>query len=167
LVVAAALSYAGASIEAAAETSSWLEEHFNPAPAADDVILLMPCGGAMAFRKVIIPSEGPLSDRPITVGAADDVRGFAEGARPAFIAGSFGDDERYYLLGKYEVTQLQYQALQSSCPQLSPDLRLPQTDIGWFDAVSFADRYSVWLRQNAADALPKEGSELGFVRLPT
>lgn len=154
---------------AAAKAASWPEEHFNPAPAADDVILPMPCGGAMTFRKVMIPSEGPLSDRPITVGSADDERGFAEGTRPAFIAGSFGSDEatRYYLLGKYEVTQLQYQALQSSCPEPSPDLRLPQTDIGWFDAVSFADRYSVWLRQNAADSLPKDGSEVGFVRLPT
>lgn len=154
---------------AAATASSWPEEHINPAPAADDVILPMPCGGAMAFRKVVIPSEGPLSDRPITIGGADDTRGFAEGTRPAFIAGSFESEGegRYYLLGKYEVTQLQYQALESSCPQPSPELRLPQTDIGWFDAVRFADRYSVWLRQNAADTLPKDGSELGFVRLPT
>ncbi len=155
--------------EAAARTSSWPDEHVNPAPAAEDVILPMPCGGAMAFRKVMIPSDSPLGDRPITVGNADDARGFAESTRPAFIAGSFDSDEagRYYLLGKYEVSQLQYQALQSSCPQPSPDLRAPQTDIGWFDAVNFADRYSLWLRQNAADQLPKADSELGFVRLPT
>ncbi len=154
---------------AAAAASSWPEEYVNPAPAADDVILPMPCGGAMVFRKVIVPSDGPLSDRPIMVGGADDARGYAEGARPAFIAGSFESEtaDRYYLLGKYEVTRLQVQALQPSCPQPSPDLRLPQTDIGWFDAISFADRYSVWLRQNAADALPKDGGELGFVRLPT
>jgi hypothetical protein len=154
---------------AGAQAASWPDEHINPKPAADDVILPMPCGGGMAFRKVVIPSEGPLSDRLITVGGADDARGFAESARPAYIAGSFGgsDKNRYYLLGKYEVSQLQYQALQPSCPQPASDLRFPQADIGWLDAVTFADRYTLWLRQNAADKLPKEETEPGFVRLPT
>ncbi len=154
---------------ASADAAPWPEEQFNPAPAADDVILPMPCGGAMAFRKVVIPSDGPLADRPITVGEADDSHGFAESTRPAYIAGSFSaaNQERYFLLGKYEVSQLQYQSLGSPCPKPTAEAELPQADIGWIDAVDFADRYSRWLGRNAADKMPKEESELGFVRLPT
>lgn len=152
-----------------AVAASWPQDDYNPKPDKADVILPMPCDGAMAFRKVAVPLEGVLSDRAVTVGSNDDAHGYEEGARPAWIAGSFGTEEsRYFLIGKYEVTQLQYQALTSStCPQLSADLRLPQVETSWFDAVSFADRYSLWLRRNAADKLPKDDGELGFLRLPT
>ena len=123
----------------------------------------------MTFRRVMIPSEGPLGDRLVFIGATDATYGYAESLRPEHIAGSFGGDgkERWYLLGKYEVSQGQYQALSGSCPAASADLALPQTDVGWIDAINFADRYSLWLRHNAADKLPKEDGEAGFVRLPT
>jgi len=150
--------------------AAWPLAEFNPQPLADDVILPMPCGGAMAFRKVIVPAEGPLADRQIRVGDNDPDHGYAEGSRPAYIAGNFAEGKagRYYLLGKYEVSQLQYRALSApSCPQPAADLRLPQTDVSWVDAVVFADRYNSWLRHNALDKLPKEEAEAGYVRLPT
>ncbi len=149
--------------------ADWPQDQYNPAPAKDDVILPMPCGGAMAFRKVFIPQQRPLDDYPITLGGTEDSYGYAENVHPAHIAGSFpeGANERYFLLGKYEVSRLQYGALEGSCPEPGLDKRLPQGAVSWFDAVAFADRYSRWLRQNAADRLPKDGGEPGYARLPT
>ncbi|MCW5699652.1 MAG: SUMF1/EgtB/PvdO family nonheme iron enzyme, partial [Rhodospirillales bacterium] len=149
--------------------AQWPAEYYNPSPADDDIVLAMPCGGAMTFRKIAIPNEGPLNDYPIMVGGTDDGRGFAENIHPAYIAGSFGENgaERYYLLGKYEVNRLQYAAINESCLKPELSLRLPQVNVSWFDAVNGADRYSRWLRTNAADSLPKDGKESGFVRLPT
>ncbi|MBX3516182.1 MAG: SUMF1/EgtB/PvdO family nonheme iron enzyme [Rhodospirillales bacterium] len=168
-VFACALAVALALQGGAADAAAWPDEHVNPKPAEGDVILPMPCGGAMAFRPVAIPSEGPLSDRTIYLGATDSGRGALEGSHAAQIAGSFADasGQRTYLLGKYEVSRLQYQALAQPCPKPADDLRLPQAEIGWADAVAFADRYSLWLRQNAIAALPKDDGEPGFVRLPT
>lgn len=153
-----------------AQAADWAQDLYNPQPLPDDVVLPMPCGGAMTFRKVVVPSDGPLSDRRIEIGANDKQRGYAEGARPAYIAGTFadGDAARYYLMGKYEVDRLQYQAITApSCPQPGPDARLPQTEVSWVDAVVFADRYNLWLRKNAFDKLPKADRDVGFARLPT
>lgn len=150
----------------------WESKYFNPKPAADDVILPMPCGGAMAFRKVAIPLASPIDDYAITVGQSSDELGYMEQARLAHIAGSFTvskpEASRYYLMAKYELSQLQYKALtDTDCPKPSAGLRLPQTSVSWFDAVSLADRYNLWLRAHAVAALPKEDGIPGFVRLPT
>ena len=170
LAAAAAVAVlALAAAPAPARDVPWPADLYNPKPAADDVVLPMPCGGAMAFRRVMIPTDGPLGDRLVFVGATDDAHGYAESLRPTHIAGSFtgSGSGRSFLLGKYEVSRLQVQALSGSCPTPAADLTLPQTDVGWIDAVNFADRYSLWLRQNALDKLPKEDGEAAFVRLPT
>jgi len=152
-----------------ARAADWPQDLYNPHPLADDVILPMPCGGAMAFRTVAIPADGPLGDRLVVLGSADAERGSLEGAHPDHVAGSFagGRDSRYFLIGKYEVTRLQYRTLGESCPQPDATARLPQAEVSWIDAVTFADRYSRWLRKNAAATLPAEDREPGFVRLPT
>lgn len=149
--------------------AGWPAELYNPAPAQDDVVLPMPCGGAMAFREVRMPDNGPLNDYAITLGGADDAVGYSEHPRPAYIAASFEADgrERYYLIGKYEVTRLQYEALGEPCPPTAAEKRLPKAEIGWFEAVAFTDRFNLWLRRNAMDKLPRAGPEAGFVRLPT
>lgn len=149
--------------------ADWPQELFNPSPTAEDLVLPMPCGGAMAFRKVALPQAGPLDDYAITLGGTDEDYAYAENVYRTFLAGSFpeGASGRFYLLGKYEVTRLQYAALGEKCPEPSMDGRLPQVQVSWFDAVQFADRYSRWLRQNALEKLPKDGPEPGFVRLPT
>lgn len=46
-------------------------------------------------------------------------------------------------------------------------LMSPQVSISWFEAMQFSDKYNVWLRKNALEALPKEDKVPGFVRLPT
>lgn len=149
----------------------WAEKIFNPQPASDDVVLPMPCGGAMAFRKVLVPGDNPYADYQVTLGGSDDDRGFAEGTHTAHIAGSFaeGKTQRYYLMAKYETSQAQYEAvMQDQCPP-APSMakRLPQSEVGWMDAVAFADRYSRWLRKSAQAKLPKDGAEIGYARLPT
>lgn len=152
--------------------AGWDERYYNPVPAAGDVILPMPCDGAMVLRRVQIPLTSPLDDYAVTLGQDSDEWGYVEQARPSHIAGSFSTPSpeagRYYLLAKYEVNQLQYQAvMDDQCPTPVARLRQPQTGVSWFDAVAFADRYSVWLRTHAADKLPKEDGALGFLRLPT
>jgi len=154
-----------------ATAAPWPEKIFNPMPAEGDVILPMPCEGSMAFRKVLVPSDGPYSDYQITLGGNDDSHGFAEDSHPAHIAGSFaeGKSQSYFLMAKYETSQAQYEAvMKDACPPTpSQAKRLPQSAVGWFDAVLFADRYSQWLRRNAAKSLPKDGEETGYARLPT
>lgn len=152
--------------------AAWDEKYFNPMPEADDVVLPMPCDGSMVFRKIHIPMAGPLDDYPISIGQDSNEWGYVEQARPAFIAGSFttggAEKSRYYLLAKYEMTQLQYLALtDESCPTPSNKLRLPVVAISWLDALQVSDKYNLWLRQHAAEKLPKEDGALGFARLPT
>jgi len=154
--------------------AAWEEKYYNPNPLPDDVVLPMPCGGNMAFRQVHIPLADPLDDYAITLGQDDDTWGYLEQARPEYIAGSFTSTtpqpSRYYLLAKYELNILQYQAVMNAdgqCPAPSNKLRLPQVALSWFEAMAFGDRYNLWLRKHAADQLPKEDGALGFVRLPT
>jgi len=151
----------------------WEEKYYNPHPLPDDVVLPMPCDGGMTFRKVHIPLAGPLDDYAVTLGQDDEVWGYLEQARPEHIAGSFTSaspqPSRYYLIAKYELSALQYQAVvnDGQCPEPANRLRLPQVSLSWFEALAFADRYNLWLRKNAADQLPQEDGAAGFVRLPT
>jgi formylglycine-generating enzyme required for sulfatase activity len=154
------------------EPEPWGERLFNPKPLEDDVILPMPCGGSMTFRKVLIPREKPLDDLTITLGATVDTEwGVFEASHDQQIAGSFTDRDnkgRFYLIGKYEVTQAQYQSvINEECIKPKTKDRFPAIKLSWFDAIAFADRYSLWLQQNAFDQLPKEDNVAGFVRLPT
>jgi len=155
-----------------ASAAAWEEKQFNPMPEKDDVILTMPCEGSMVFRKVFIPLAGPLDDYPINVGQDSAEWGYVEQTHPAFIAGSFtgakADKSRYYLMAKYEMSQLQYRALtDETCPEPSNKLRLPQVSVSWVEAIEASDKYNLWLRKNAADKLPKEDGAMGFLRLPT
>ncbi len=155
-----------------ATAATWEEKYYNPMADADDVVLPMPCDGAMVFRKVMIPVAGPLDDYPINIGQDSAEWGYVEQTRPAFIAGSFtsakGEKSRYYLLAKYEMSQLQYKALMDeTCPTASNKQRLPIVSVSWLDALQAADKYNRWLRANAPDKLPREDGAQGFLRLPT
>jgi len=159
--------------EAARAQERWAVEFWNPKPQPDDLILPMPCGGAMAFRPVPTPlGQGLLADRPAMLGQADAATNYSEFLRQSFIAGPFqGADAvappRYYI-GKYEVTRDQYSAVTSeSCPTPATAGRLPQADIAWHEAIGFTLRYSAWLARNARDALPMRDDARAFVRLPT
>ncbi|MCI0653227.1 MAG: formylglycine-generating enzyme family protein [Methylococcaceae bacterium] len=148
----------------------WEEKLYNPKPNDDDVVLPMPCDGALALRKISIPLSGPLDDYRILLGGMDANWDFVEHTLPGFIMGSFDESNgnSYYLMGKYEITRLQYAAvINEKCPEASLKQRLPQDQVNWFDAVDFTNRYNLWLLNNAKDKLPGRGDQLGFVRLPT
>ncbi|MCS3431096.1 formylglycine-generating enzyme family protein [Klebsiella sp. BIGb0407] len=151
---------------------SWPDKAYNPKPADEDIILPMPCEGSMVFRRIEIPMDSPLDDLPVTLGEDSGEWGVIEHSYPAFIAGSFNNGKqgkgRYYLMAKYPLTALQYQALtEGTCPTVSRKLNIPATGMSWFDAVSVADKYNQWLRTNAIDKLPEEDGKPGFLRLPT
>jgi hypothetical protein len=149
----------------------WPATHFNPVGTAGDVTLPMPCGGSMSFRPVSIPSSDVLGDRRIQLGGTDSKHSFSENTRTEYIGGGFSDpktkNQRYYLIGKYEVTRLQFEALSGKCPTVSAEGRLPATAMTWAEAVNFAGKYNSWLVANALAKLPQEEGAPGFVRLPT
>lgn len=157
---------------------SWKQEDWNPQPMADDVNLPMPCGGAMAFRKVLTgpPRAGNesnlLEDREVVVGSVDDPAPYVGYLHSDFVAGGFFEPngQRYFLIGKYEVTTQQYAALTGdpACRTVDPDkAALPVVNVSWFDAVEFTRHYNKWLYASQSNALPRTADRPGFVRLPT
>ena len=146
----------------------WDTSFYNPKPSNDDVILPMPCDGSLVMKKVYTPTNKPLDDIKVILGSNQKELGFAEYATPNYISGSFSDNgkERYYLIGKYEVTALQYQAVMNdTCPSAKISLIFPVTNISWFDAVAFTDKYNRWLIENQTknklNKIPQ-----GYFRLP-
>jgi formylglycine-generating enzyme required for sulfatase activity len=168
--MACAVVLVGCSTAAQAQTA-WPAAQTNPAAKPDDLVLPMPCGGAMAFRRVNIPSTDALDDRRVQLGNPEARFAYAENTRSDYVGGGFVDtkvkNQRYYLIGKYEVTQAQYDAMSGTCPALKEEGRLPKTGLTWSEAVFFAGRYADWLAKNAAKQLPDDDGAPGFVRLPT
>lgn len=162
----------GLILASSAEAAAWEEKFFNPKPLEGDVVLPMPCDGKMVFRVVKTNTNKPLEDIKITLGGnSNSEDNYAQYATPSYIAGSFSDNtkERYFLIGKYEVTEAQYNAVMKAEQCASPNMKglLPITNVSWFDGVDFSRRYNEWLLKNAADSLPVEDGAKGFVRLPT
>ena len=146
----------------------WDTNFYNPKPSDNDVIFPMPCDGSMVMKKVYTPTNKPLDDIKVILGSNQKELGFAEYATPNYISGSFSDNgkERYYLIGKYEVTALQYQAVMNdTCPSAKISLIFPMTNISWFDAIAFTDKYNRWLIENQTknklNTIPQ-----GYFRLP-
>jgi hypothetical protein len=79
----------------------------------------------------------------------------------------------YYFIAKYEISNLQWNVVMDAvCPDttagLTADDPRPKTDISWFEAVTFTERYTEWLLENAPAALPHfAGGRFGYIRLPT
>lgn len=152
-----------------AQQPQWDSRLYNFQADSEDIVLPMPCGGGMVFRKVIIPSHGPLDDYKVTLGGQDEDMAYAESTHTAYVAGSFTQSakERFYLIGKYEVSALQFEAMGEDCPKANVRGRLPQVNVSWMDAMTFAQEYSEWLIINAKDVMPHEDGQPGFLRLPT
>jgi hypothetical protein len=151
---------------------AWPEAQYNPNPLPDDLILPLPCGGAMAFRSVTTPERADLAPK---------VAGRDFGA----VAGPFRDrsGNPRFLLGKYEVNRLQVAAVGayangSDCPSPQlPDGRLASSTIGWQEAMTFGDDWTGWLLAQGpaipdctdghAPCLPRADTGPTVVRLPT
>ena len=155
----------------AARADDWEERWYNPNPAPGDLVLPIPCGGAMAFRPVVVPLlDNPLSDRAVTLGEPQGDQGYIDYQRNSFLAAPFpaGASARQFFMGKYDVTADQYAAIRGQpCPVPSPGGRLPQVRVSWFDAVGAGAQLSSWWLAHARDKLPRRGDALGYARLPT
>lgn len=164
-----AVSLSALLVSAVLNAEPWDSKFYDPKPLDGTVILPMPCEGAMAFRMVQTNTRQPLEDKAIVLGSETNDLPIAEYATQNYIAGAFNSpDGRYYLIGKYEVTEDQYKAVMSgSCPTPNMKGRMPATSVSWFDAVEFTHKYNEWLMQNHKDKLPLEDGKYGFLRLPT
>ena len=151
--------------------AEWETKFFDPHPIDGDLVLPLPCGGAMAFRPVDVPSgPGPLDDRAVTLGQAATDQGYSEYLRSDFLGAPFPGEQtgaRRYYLGKYSVTRDQYAALSGQCPEPSIAGRVAQTGVSWTEAVAYAASWSGWLLKHAPDRLPRRGPALAYARLPT
>lgn len=152
----------------------WPEKFWNPEPQDDDVVLPLPCGGAIALRRVdTIVQDNWLTDLRLALGSSAPSADPWEQARIAYLAGGLSEHgdaaRRYYLIGKYEVSADQYAAVMhpEDCTAPSMAGRLPAEAVSWFDAVEFTRRLTLWLLEQHPDALPSEDGSLAYVRLPT
>jgi len=167
LCAGASLVLVTASADPGAVPAAWPATLYNPKPLPDDVIVPLPCGGALAFRPVATPAD---STRTALVGAFT-------------LAG--GTAGQHLLVGKYEVTTLQYltvraQAAGETCPP-TPALTgaaavTAQVGVSRIDAINFAAQLSRWLAAHAerippctaaaTPCLPRVDGKPAFVRLP-
>jgi len=159
---------------ASGDASPWKSEEWNPASREADLVLPMPCGGSMAFRKVVTRTEDNwLSDVAIRMGAPDSGEQYADYVWDAAIAGSLSTSassaQRFYYIGQYEVSNRQWASLmKSECRGgEGADALLPAANVNWFDAVEFLQRYNTWLLTNKFDAMTAIDPDGAFVRLPT
>ena len=147
-----------------------LSAFYNPNPDKDDVIVPMPCDLKMVFRKVYTnDSKMRMDDQKFEGGLSNTKNQVSESLNDRYIQGSFHDKEGfYYLIGKYEVNELQYNALmKDKCSTAKPGakMRLPKTKISWFDAMNAARAYSLLLAKNKETTV--SGKTKAFARLPT
>lgn len=177
------------------------EKAYNPDPMPDDISLPMPCGMQMVFRAVDIPVGSLINDKTFTMGinnAANEDRQLYERQFSGHISAPFtsknlpgnwrgklpkntSSEDTFYFIGKYEVSQLQWQAVMDSldrngqeepkfCPNPGePGGNLPKGSISWFDAQEFLNKYNAWLVKKHMQQLPAfEGTQnIAFLRLPT
>lgn len=160
-----------ASLGGAHAQPAWDARFYNPAPAEDDLVLPLPCDGAIVFRPVAtVPDTGDaLGDQQVRLGSPEAASGHIDYLRRRHLLGAFPDGEHWlYYIGKYEVTRDQWRAVTGDgCPDPAMAGTLPQTGVSWFDAVAFTRTLSEWLFANAGDAVPGVGRYTGYVRLPT
>lgn len=178
-------------IPAAAELPA--QTPYNPKPAEGDLILPMPDGADMVFRRVAVPGAGFWGSRERIIQIGDAAGGIFEGLQRTQISGSFpagAGDAWEVVLGKYELTRGQYVAVMGMDALLAAsgdaeDAKLPGLQgralrdalmrplafVSHQDVVEFMRKYNRWLFDPAhperSAALPRIDGVPGFVRLPT
>lgn len=139
-----------------------------------DLVLPMPCGGAMAFQKVLVSADAddPLADKSVRLGQSGTANGYMDYLRQDYLRGAFSDADgsgTYYYVARYELSEMQHAALMDRDCGFTPSIRMtvPQLGLSWFEAMDLARRYTEWLRSNAPEALPQVDGQPGYLRLPT
>ena len=170
----------GSVANASREADPWYEEFYNYMPADDDLVIEGPCGSSFVFRQVTTYTvEDWLASETVFLGQANESAGSSEyalleGIRREAIVGPFTEDdnpaERHYYIGKYEVTQDQYDAvLGDTCPKPTPEGSLPVSGLSFFDTQRFMVGLNEWIYANpdATATLPHADSIPAVVRLPS
>lgn len=142
---------------------------------APDLVLPMPCGGAMAFQKVTVSLDAsdPLADIRIRLGQSAGPSGHADFLRYGYLRGGFDAPDAqtsFFYMSRYELTVGQARALREAKDCATPAGRrdiLAKGDLSWFDALDLSRSYTEWLSLNAPEALPRQDGVPGFLRLPT
>jgi hypothetical protein len=158
------------------------QDAWNPRPDDGDFVLPLPCELSMAFRPVFIPVKGYLGElegyfgsesqaegdrteslnrrRKAYVGSALSLENLPEACRPKAEkvkadAKPGKEPLQLYLIGKYEITNAQWDALNGEGRAFDPrTAALPKAGISWHEAQSFTARLTGWLLRNAPEALP-------------
>lgn len=153
---------------------TWDERYYNPAAAEDDLVLPMPCGGAMVFRPIQTPNaDGAVGDVRVTLGQEGEDTPFLNGLRRSYVSGGFPSgevDKGLFWMAKYEIAIAQWDVVMGeACPDSAPRRRgfVPAVELTPLQLAAFAERYTVWLMQNAPDSLPQAGETQAYLRLPT
>ena len=156
-----------------AQDVSWDDIYWNPQPIENDLVLPMPCGAGIVFRRVetTLPDNW-MSDVDIQLGNSDiSGQEHSESIVGDGLAGgltSSGASERYYLIGKYEISADQYRAvMEEPCPTPSDDGSIPAEGMTWIEAQEFTARLTTWLYKNARDEVATFVGSNAYVRLPT
>lgn len=178
---------------------------YNPKEDADDLELPMPNSQKLILRAVAIPTSinvekdkknielKYIKDRDFKMGLIEprDGNELYEKQRDAYISAALrksdlprewqaklkeGDDHAYYLIGKYELTNGQWDAVmggqnteqgnaKDSEQSNRPDL--PKTSISWYDLQTFLQKYNEWLLKEHPEMVPAIDKNPAFLRLPT
>ncbi|MDR1577320.1 MAG: formylglycine-generating enzyme family protein [Deltaproteobacteria bacterium] len=173
------------------------ENAYNPKPDPADLIFPMPCDLKMVFKAVSLPISGRLKDMKTRLGTEleeNNPNGFFDRKYNVYLGSAlsladlprrqqdiaakslmnpvtrqvFGD--QIYLFGKYEVTNAQFDAVMKGCSPINAQSALPKTDVSWYDALAFTEKYMTYLIKNHPDDLPKfpdDDRYIGLIRLPT
>ena len=166
-----------------------IQDVTNPRPAEGDIILPMPCDLTMTLRPVAIAVNGLLKDLETRMGSTNSDN-FYDRQFVSFIASPLTlndiptnwqnivkkqlgalSNQQLFFIGKYEITKAQWAAVMGGgCQALKSDSAQPQTDISWYESLSFTEKYTSWLLKNSPENLPSfanDSKNVGFLRLPT
>ncbi|MDR2350728.1 MAG: formylglycine-generating enzyme family protein [Deltaproteobacteria bacterium] len=76
----------------------------------------------------------------------------------------------FYLIGKYEVTNAQWEAVMNGNCELNNASSFPVANVSWYDVVSFTEKLMTHVLANNPEALPaypNNSTVVSFLRLPT
>ncbi|MDR3363313.1 MAG: formylglycine-generating enzyme family protein [Desulfovibrio sp.] len=197
LLMALPFTASAAGLKKAGTENLTQEQVYNPHPDAYDLFLPMPCDGQMALRAVAVPAKGYLYDKKIVMGirtandGQENIRALYERQYETHLSAPFtprdmpgqwrqklglpdaNNNYFYYFLGKYEVSQWQWETvMDEQCPPkpITADMARPVTDVSWLQAQEFMYNYTSWLLKNHRSALPgyaDSPGDVGFLRLPS
>ena len=170
-----------------------LNNTYNPKPDIDDLIVPMPCGLKMVFRKVNVPGKGFWGNeqRVVDFGLFDG--DLFERSQKIAISGSFSDtnDQWHYFIAKYELTVAQYISIRglahldkvtsSASPLLKnrklnkkktqTELSKPVSFFNLTEYQAFVEGYNQWLfeagNRQRLKSIPTYNKMPGFIRFPT